>query len=514
MVGDGACVSEPRDQRAPGVGVDEPLGRKRGDVTLGSVRWVAKDLLEVGVGGQRTVRSVRVRRRERADKHPLADCFEEPRERVCTGLRGNGTRRFRDGINGKPGADKNSRPPGAPYQMRIFGSNDTFLLGGLAIAVWVVSSRQLGALLDRAREIDQSRGLQLVPGLVILAVVFLIHQIRKREEMGREASVATTRAAEMDRLVQFGKALAQSLDNRSIRGATVEHLPLIASGRKVWAIMRCGGEWIELTPVDPAARAAIECAAAHAMGDPDVVIEPVDEGVYCIPLVAAGEPVGAIGVTTNPPLTDTERAALAAAAALLGPAAKNAELYSEVQENSVRDALTGCFNRRHALQVLESELRRTRRSHGSFSLVMLDLDHFKKINDRFGHLCGDSVLAHVGQRMNAVLRGSDTKCRYGGEEFLVLLPDTPLSGARRVAEMLRKDLERRPVHWNDQMLVVTASFGIAEMIPGEDTANTIMARADAALYHAKQDGRNCIRTSKAAGVRYPMASSRARSSIG
>src|SRR5262245_4286224 len=222
--------------------------------------------------------------------------------------------------------------------MRIFGRNDAFLLGGFAIAVWVVSSRQLGMLLDRAREIDHSRGLQLVPALFILAVVFLIHQIRKREEVVREAGIATMRAAEMDRLVQFGKALAQSLDSSSIRSATVEHLPLIASGRNVWAITRCGGEWIELTPIDPAARASAERAAAHAMGDADVVTEPISGDVYCIPLFAAGEPVGAIGVTPNPPLTDTECAALAAAAALLGPSAKNAELYSEVQENSVRDA--------------------------------------------------------------------------------------------------------------------------------------------------------------------------------
>jgi len=398
--------------------------------------------------------------------------------------------------------------PGSRYQMRIFGRNDAFLLGGLAIAVWVVSSRQLGTLLDRAREIDHSRGLQLVPGLVILAVVFLIHQVRKREEMGREASIATMRAAEMDRLVQFGKALAQSLDSSSIRAATVEYLPLIASGRKVWAITRCGGEWVELTPIDSAARAAVERAAAHAMGDADVVIEGSDEKIYCVPLVSAGEPVGAIGVAPHPPLTDTERAALAAAAALLGPSAKNAELYSEVHENSVRDALTGCFNRRHSLQVLDSELRRARRSHGAFSVVMFDLDHFKAINDQYGHLCGDAVLAHVGQRMKAVLRGSDTKCRYGGEEFLVLLPDTPLTGARRVAEMLRKDLEKGPARWNDHILVVTASFGIAEIIAGEDTANAIIARADAALYHAKQDGRNCVRTSKAADVRYAVSHSR------
>ena len=139
-------------------------------------------------------------------------------------------------------------------------------------------------------------------------------------------------------------------------------------------------------------------------------------------------------------------------------------------------------------------------------------DHFKRINDRFGHLCGDAVLAHVGQRMNAVLRGSDTKCRYGGEEFVVLLPDTPLAGARRVAEMLRKDLEQHPAQWNDVTLVVTASLGIAEMNAADDTMNAIIARADAALYHAKQDGRNCVRTSNDAGVLY-QAPSRARTSI-
>jgi diguanylate cyclase (GGDEF)-like protein len=142
---------------------------------------------------------------------------------------------------------------------------------------------------------------------------------------------------------------------------------------------------------------------------------------------------------------------------------------------------------------------------------MLDLDHFKKINDRFGHLCGDAVLAHVGQRMKAVLRGSDTKCRYGGEEFLVVLPDTPLAGARRVAELLRNDLEQHPVRWNEQTVIVTASFGIAEMTAADDTTNVLIGRADAALYRAKQDGRNCVRTAKSR-IPYPMAP-HARSSI-
>jgi len=123
---------------------------------------------------------------------------------------------------------------------------------------------------------------------------------------------------------------------------------------------------------------------------------------------------------------------------------------------------------------------------------MLDLDDFKTINDRFGHLCGDSVLASVGQRMSAVLRGSDIKCRYGGDEFLVLLPDTPAAGAHRVAETLRRELEERPVRWQDQSIVVTASFGIAELREDDVEIEGLVARADAALYRAKQGGRNRV----------------------
>src|SRR5215216_2561546 len=168
--------------------------------------------------------------------------------------------------------------------MRVFGRNDVFLIGGFAIALWVVTSRQLGTLLDRAREIDHSRGLQLVPGLFILIVVFLVHQFRKREEMRVRARQATSRVVEMDRLVQFGKALAQSLDGDSIRAATMEHLPLIASNRQVWALMRSGSEWIALTAFEPAARAAIERATARAIREGDASTDGAGDDIYCIPL--------------------------------------------------------------------------------------------------------------------------------------------------------------------------------------------------------------------------------------
>jgi diguanylate cyclase (GGDEF)-like protein len=137
-------------------------------------------------------------------------------------------------------------------------------------------------------------------------------------------------------------------------------------------------------------------------------------------------------------------------------------------------------------------LRRARRANKPFSLVMFDLDHFKSINDRFGQGGGDAVLSAVGVRMKSALRSSDLKCRYGGEEFFVLLPDTPLAGARRVSETLRLAISKDPVPWGDGQVSVTASFGVTEIMPGETDPLAIVARTDSALYRAKQQGRNCV----------------------
>jgi diguanylate cyclase (GGDEF)-like protein len=219
------------------------------------------------------------------------------------------------------------------------------------------------------------------------------------------------------------------------------------------------------------------------------------------PLVVGGTAMGVLGVRpTGGTLPADRRRIIEAAAALLAVSIKNAQLFREVKENSVRDSLTGCFTRGHALDVIDSELRRARRSQTQVSMILFDLDYFKEINDRHGHLCGDAVLSAIGKRMKEVLRGSDLKCRYGGEEFLVLLPETPLHGARRVAETLRKEIADRPVPWSGEALTVTASFGLAQTLPGEVNVQALLARADQALYQAKDDGRNCVRAAETASV--------------
>ena len=211
-------------------------------------------------------------------------------------------------------------------------------------------------------------------------------------------------------------------------------------------------------------------------------------------MVAAGAVVGVLGVSDDfDLLTDGYRRVLAATAALLAIAVRNVQLFIQIRESNVHDALTGCLNRAYTQELLEAEFRRSLRSGIPLSALMFDLDHFKQVNDHLGHLAGDAVLSAIGRQLREVLRGSDLKCRYGGEEFLILLPDTSIAGASRVAESLRQAFEGLTVRWEGRPVPITASFGVATIRAGERDPQSLVARADAALYQAKQGGRNCVR---------------------
>ena len=228
------------------------------------------------------------------------------------------------------------------------------------------------------------------------------------------------------------------------------------------------------------------------------------DGRVYYPLVVGDQSTGVLAVETTSEGetgdgTDWRRL-LGSAVALVGLAGRNAQLARAVEENGIFDGLTGCFNRTHGMGLLQTELQRARRQKAPFGLIMLDLDHFKAINDTHGHLCGDAMLTAVGQRLRDVLRDSDTKCRYGGEEFMVLLPDTPRPGALHVAESLRQQLEETSVTWQGKKVSTTASIGIAMALPKEVSASVLLARADAALYLAKDRGRNQVCESEPAAT--------------
>jgi diguanylate cyclase (GGDEF)-like protein len=164
----------------------------------------------------------------------------------------------------------------------------------------------------------------------------------------------------------------------------------------------------------------------------------------------------------------------------------------KVEIDAATDALTGHWNRRALDEVLKQQLARHASSGRPFSLLMLDIDYFKSINDEFGHMVGDDVLRAFAQRLREFLRAGDFCARFGGEEFVVILPDTPLATAMDIGERIRKDMAQAPLLTNPRVQA-TVSIGVAAM-EREQSIDELFAAADAAVYLAKNEGRNQVRS--------------------
>lgn len=157
------------------------------------------------------------------------------------------------------------------------------------------------------------------------------------------------------------------------------------------------------------------------------------------------------------------------------------------------DELTGLYNYRHFMHSMELEMERTRRSRKPMTLIMLDLDHFKGFNDQWGHDFGNLALKHTASLLSSTVRKLDIACRYGGEEFAVILPDTPLRAGIMLAERLREKIASYALNATNGAVGVTASFGVDFYIPtSSDDASQFLQRADSFLFKAKQEGRNRV----------------------
>lgn len=172
------------------------------------------------------------------------------------------------------------------------------------------------------------------------------------------------------------------------------------------------------------------------------------------------------------------------------------EANKELAEKNTRDELTGLYNRRHYDQKILAEYRRSRRNLTPLSLVIIDIDHFKKVNDTLGHLAGDQCIAFVAQKIKeSIGRGSDTACRYGGEEFCLILPETDTNGALVLAETLRKNIEENPLIFQEDEIQLKISAGVSTYQQQSDaTTDMLFSTADKALYVAKENGRNQVRS--------------------
>jgi len=168
------------------------------------------------------------------------------------------------------------------------------------------------------------------------------------------------------------------------------------------------------------------------------------------------------------------------------------EANKELGVLSQTDGLTGLFNRTHWENCLQTEYKRWTRSQNTSSLVMLDIDHFKKVNDSYGHMVGDEVIRHISALIREHVRETDISGRYGGEEFAILLADTSAKNAFVFAERLRKKVEEAVVKYNEIELQYTISLGVAEVDSTTKNYEAWIESADASLYHAKENGRNRV----------------------
>lgn len=219
-------------------------------------------------------------------------------------------------------------------------------------------------------------------------------------------------------------------------------------------------------------------------------------GAYvCLPLAVHGETTGLLYLAARPgaAVTDDLQRLLQTFGDVLKLSLSNLKLREVLSEQAMRDPLTGLFNRRYLSETLPREIRRARRGRKPLCVALLDVDHFKALNDAHGHPAGDRVLKIVGGLLRDSLRAGDIVCRYGGEEFVVVLPNCALGEAKARLQQICAEVEATAmVHGREPLPTITLSAGVAEMSAGLTSAEALIGAADQALYKAKKNGRNRI----------------------
>src|SRR5262245_57205259 len=369
--------------------------------------------------------------------------------------------------------------------MRMIERRDAPLALALITGAVVMFGQPLRFALSVAEDVSRTYGVDLVPGLMIFVIVLTAHFWRKQRDTAlameisvRDAAEARRATKELERFVTVSTAMANALDSTQLRAEAAFHLPSLVSNRPLWVAVMAPHDWQWI--VEPAAtnaEALLEMAPTLLeMADGGARLH---DGWAIFALKDHGRRFGLMGVQAAESLSQLEIERVENVCTLVSTTVKNVHLFEQMQLNSATDALTGCFNRAHAIAMLESELRRARRSKRPLSVLMFDVDGFKAINDQHGHVAGDRVLEAIGEALRRTLRTSDVKCRYGGDEFALILPETAIDGAEMVAEHLRRAVERLSVTGSGGLLTCRISIGAASALPGEIDALSLIGRADA-----------------------------------
>jgi len=220
--------------------------------------------------------------------------------------------------------------------------------------------------------------------------------------------------------------------------------------------------------------------------------------VLIIPLLVKNQPMGALmlAARAHDAFSTYHQRLLEALVNQAAVSFSNAQLFTKLERMAVLDGLTGLYNHRYFQEQLERELARAERAGSSLALVIMDIDHFKQVNDTYGHPTGDVVLKHISAIVKGAIRNIDLAARYGGEEFAIVLPEADMSGAAGFAERLRREVEAKTAHTDFGALGVTVSLGVSAYPEFGRKRSELIDFADKALYHAKRLGRNRVVSAK------------------
>ena len=231
-----------------------------------------------------------------------------------------------------------------------------------------------------------------------------------------------------------------------------------------------------------------DCRLVHAEGDRrKQMMSPCEYLIF--PIRGHHNLLGYIGIKG---LAEEDKDKFVILAQQFALALQRVKLYQEVEQSAITDSLTGAHTRRYLMERLEEEIARSKARQMSLSLLMVDVDHFKSFNDKYGHLVGDQILRSISLLIKENTREIDYIGRYGGEEFCIVLPDTDSEGGLFVAERIRKSIEESDIHAYDAKLKITVSIGISSLPKDAESALELIDKSDWALYRSKKRGRNCI----------------------
>ncbi len=223
--------------------------------------------------------------------------------------------------------------------------------------------------------------------------------------------------------------------------------------------------------------------------------DPLPAVSYCLPLQIQGEILGVLHVQSaqKEKLDESKRQLAYNVVEQTGLALSNLKLRAALREQSIRDPLTGLYNRRYMQEAIQQQLSRVTRHLHPLGIIMIDIDNFKHFNDLYGHIVGDLLLRELGQFLQSHIRAEDIACRYGGEEFILIMPEVFLEAAQSRAEQMRREVKELRVQDAGQSYVgITLSFGVAIYPIHGQSIDAVLRAADAALYRGKQAGRDQV----------------------